>query len=46
MADLHAQGRYDRMTNDLFELTGRKPMSMYDFVVKLHIADFTRSATS
>jgi uncharacterized protein YbjT (DUF2867 family) len=44
MADLHAQGRYDRMTNDLFELTGRKPMSMYDFV-RLHIADFTRNAT-
>ena len=44
MADLHVQGRYDRMTNDLFELTGRKPMSMYDFV-KLHIADFTRNAT-
>ena len=44
MADLHVRGRYDRMTNDLFELTGRKPMSMYDFV-KLHIADFTRTAT-
>jgi uncharacterized protein YbjT (DUF2867 family) len=44
MADLHVQGRYDRMTNDLFELTGRKPMSMSDFV-KLHIADFTRTAT-
>jgi len=44
MADLHIQGRYDRMTNDLFELTGRKPMSMYDFV-KLHVADFTRNAT-
>lgn len=44
MSDLHAQGRYDRMTNDLFELTGRKPMSMYDFV-RLHIADFTRNAT-
>ena len=43
MADLHVQGRYDRMTNDLFELTGRKPMSMYDFV-KLHMADFTRNA--
>ena len=42
MADLHAQGRYDRMTNDLFELTGRKPTSMDDFV-RLHIADFTRS---
>jgi uncharacterized protein YbjT (DUF2867 family) len=33
MADLHAQGRYDRMTNDLFQLTGRKPTSMYDFNV-------------
>ncbi|KXU85405.1 hydroxylase [Paraburkholderia monticola] len=44
MADLHVQGRYDRMTNDLFELTGRKPMSMYDFV-RLHIADFSRNAT-
>jgi len=44
MADLHVQGRYDRMTNDLFELTGRKPMSMYEFV-KLHVADFTRNAT-
>jgi uncharacterized protein YbjT (DUF2867 family) len=44
MADLHSQGRYDRMTNDLFELTGRMPMSMYDFV-KLHAADFTRKAT-
>jgi len=44
MADLHVQGRYDRMTNDLFELTGRKPTSMYDFV-RLHIADFTRNET-
>ncbi|MBB3261108.1 hypothetical protein F4827_006016 [Paraburkholderia bannensis] len=44
MAELHAQGRYDRMTNDLFELTGRKPTSMYDFV-KLHAADFTRKET-
>ncbi|CAB3771346.1 hypothetical protein LMG29542_06592 [Paraburkholderia humisilvae] len=31
-------------TLDLFELMGRKPMSMYDFV-KLHVADFTRNAT-
>jgi uncharacterized protein YbjT (DUF2867 family) len=42
MAKLHAQGRYDRMTDDLFKLTGRKPTSMYEFV-KLHTAEFTRS---
>jgi uncharacterized protein YbjT (DUF2867 family) len=41
MAELHAQGRYDRMTDDLFKLTGRTPTSMYDFV-KLHAAEFTR----
>ncbi|MBD1909358.1 MULTISPECIES: SDR family NAD(P)-dependent oxidoreductase [unclassified Leptolyngbya] len=41
MAELHAQGRYDRMTNDLFKLTGKTPTSMYDFV-KLHTAEFTR----
>lgn len=42
MAELHVQGRYDRMTDDLFKLTGRMPMSLYDFV-KLHAAEFTRS---
>jgi hypothetical protein len=42
MAELHAQGRYDRMTDDLFQLTGKAPTSMYDFV-KLHAAEFTRS---
>jgi uncharacterized protein YbjT (DUF2867 family) len=42
MAELHAQGRYDRMTDDLFHLTGKTPTSMYDFV-KLHAAEFTRS---
>jgi uncharacterized protein YbjT (DUF2867 family) len=41
MAALHAQGRYDRMTDDLFKLTGRKPISVYDFV-KLHAGEFTR----
>jgi uncharacterized protein YbjT (DUF2867 family) len=41
MADLHAQGRYDRMTDDLFELTGKTPTSMHEFV-KLHAAEFTR----
>lgn len=30
MAELHAQGRYDRMTDDLFKLTGETPMSLYD----------------
>jgi uncharacterized protein YbjT (DUF2867 family) len=41
MADLHAQGRYDRMTDDLVKLTGTTPTSMHDFV-KLHAAEFTR----
>ena len=42
MARLHAQGRYDRMTDDVARLTGQKPMSTGDFV-KLHSAEFTRS---
>src|SRR3712207_504660 len=42
MAELHAQGRYDRMTDDLFKLTSKTPTSMYDFV-KSHAAEFTRS---
>ncbi|MBE9159885.1 SDR family NAD(P)-dependent oxidoreductase [Nodosilinea sp. LEGE 06152] len=42
MAELHAQGRYNRMTDDLFKLTGKTPTSVYDFV-KLHAAEFTRS---
>ena len=42
MADLHAQGRYDRMTDDLFKLTGKTPTSMHTFV-KLHAAEFTRN---
>jgi uncharacterized protein YbjT (DUF2867 family) len=41
MADLHMQGRYDRMTDDLFKLTGKVPTSMHEFV-KLHAAEFTR----
>jgi uncharacterized protein YbjT (DUF2867 family) len=40
MAELNAQGRYDRMTDDMFKLTGLAPMSMRDFV-KLHAAEFT-----
>ncbi len=42
MAELHAQGRYDRLTDDLFQLTGKTPTSLYDFV-KLHAAEFTPS---
>jgi uncharacterized protein YbjT (DUF2867 family) len=44
MAALHAQGRYDRITDDLLRLTGKPPTSMHDFV-KLHEAEFTRSDT-
>ena len=42
MTELNKEGLYDRMTDDLFKLTGQKPMSMYDFV-KLHAAEFTRA---
>ena len=42
MAELHTQGRYDRMTDDLVKLTGKTPTSMYDFV-KSHAVEFTRS---
>ena len=45
MADLHAQGRYDRMTDDFFKLTGEMPTSVHDFV-KLHAAEFTRRETT
>src|SRR3984885_14827383 len=41
MTELNKQGRYDRMTDDLFTLTGRNPVSVYEFV-KLHEADFGR----
>jgi uncharacterized protein YbjT (DUF2867 family) len=43
MADLHRAGRYDRMTNDVFTLTGQAPMSVHDFVKK-NAATFTASA--
>ncbi len=45
MTDLNKQGRYDRMTDDLFKLTGEMPTSMHDFV-KLHAAEFTRRETT
>ena len=45
MTELNRQGRYDRLTEDLFMLTGQKPISMYEFV-KLHAAEFTPARTS
>lgn len=42
LAELHEQGRFDRMTDDVFNLTGQKPMSMREFV-KEHAAVFSRS---
>jgi uncharacterized protein YbjT (DUF2867 family) len=41
MADLHVIGRYDRMTDDLFRLTGRPATSMLEFV-RHHLDEFTR----
>lgn len=41
MTELNKQGRYDRMTDDFFKLTGETPTSMHNFV-KLHAAEFTR----
>ena len=40
MTELNKQGRYDRMTDDVFKLTGEKPISMRGFV-KLHAVEFT-----
>ena len=45
MTEMNKQGRYDRMTDDLFKLTGQKPISMYDFV-KRHASEFTRHGTA
>ncbi|MBV8899572.1 MAG: NAD(P)H-binding protein [Verrucomicrobia bacterium] len=45
MTELNKQGRYDRMTDDLFKLTGQRPTSMHEFV-KLHAAEFTRRETT
>jgi len=45
MAELHMQGRYDRMTDDLLRLTGEKPTRMSDFV-RFHAAEFTRHETT
>src|SRR5262249_50372529 len=45
MTELNKQARYDRMTDDLSKLTGKKPMSMYKFV-KLHATEFTRTGAA
>jgi uncharacterized protein YbjT (DUF2867 family) len=45
MADLHRAGRYDRMTDDVFALTGQTPLSMQEFV-RRNAAAFTASAKS
>jgi len=42
MADLHRAGRYDRMSDDVLELTGQSPLSVQDFVRK-NAAAFTAS---
>lgn len=42
LAELHEQGRFDRLTDDVFKLTGQQPMSMSEFV-KEHAAEFTRA---
>jgi uncharacterized protein YbjT (DUF2867 family) len=39
MAELTRLGRYDRMTDTLYKLTGEAPTNMQDFV-KLHAAEF------
>jgi hypothetical protein len=41
MAELHKQGCYDCITDELYDLTGKAPTSMYEFV-KMHAAEFTR----
>ncbi len=41
MADLHQQGRYNRLTDDFAKLVGREPTNMHQFV-KLHAKQFAR----
>jgi uncharacterized protein YbjT (DUF2867 family) len=41
MAELTRQGRYDRMTDDVYKLIRETPMSMRDFV-QLHAAEFNQ----
>jgi uncharacterized protein YbjT (DUF2867 family) len=44
LTDLTKQGRFDRMTDDYFKLTGEMPTSVHDFV-KLHANEFTPRET-
>ena len=41
MTELNRQGRYDRMTDVMYKLTGEAPTNMRDFV-KFHAAEFKR----
>jgi hypothetical protein len=34
MGDLHRAGRYDRMSDDVLTMTGRRPLSVQEFVRK------------
>jgi len=43
VADLHREGRYNRMSNDVLTLTGQGPMSVQELVRK-NAATFTASA--
>ena len=43
MADLHRAGRFDRMSDDVFTLTGKGPLSVQGFV-RQNVATFTASA--
>ncbi|MGC2714801.1 MAG: hypothetical protein WA366_15595, partial [Pseudolabrys sp.] len=38
MAELTRHGRYDRMTDTMYKITGKPPMNMHDFV-KLHAGE-------
>jgi len=42
MTELNKQGRYDRLTDTFYKLTGKAPANMRDFV-KLHAAEFESS---
>lgn len=45
MAELHQQGRYDRMTDDVFKLIGQQPVSAREFVER-NAAAFTKPKTA
>ena len=43
LANLHRAGRFDRMTEDVFTLTGQQPLSLREFIKK-NAGTFTTSA--